>query len=204
MVNDNHLPVVDVYIAKIPNDITFGTIVPKTREKEIMAYAHTQVKRQKYCAWKLLEYALNSSFGLPMSALKFEKDAHGKWSTSDCCFSITHCGAFVAVAVCRAKVGVDLESRSKKLLTASRKFLTEQEKLVLQTLEEAEQLDYLAGIWTQKESIFKAFGEGGFIPSKIQADEYCTQIRTLKDGLILTVATEQAACIRYYDNVEYL
>ena len=139
-----------------------------------------------------------------MSALKFKKSVHGRWSTSSVCFSITHCKDWVAVAVSKEKVGLDLEERCDKLSTASRRFLTEQETLELQSLQESETLDDLAKKWTQKESIFKAFGEGGFMPARISTDDYDTLTKEIEDGFLLTVATKGKACVRYFEDMEYL
>ncbi len=197
-------PIAHVYIATIPENVQFGSIAPKQREEEINACAHERVKKEKYCAWKLLEYALKHSFQLSLSELEFQKTERGKWITPSCHFSITHCGGVVAVAVSTEKVGVDVEKYSDKLRSASRRFLTEKERLFLQTLKESEQLDYLARKWTQKESIFKAFGEGSFAPSKIETDEYTTFTKTLENGYVLTVASNDVEQIRWYQNVNYL
>lgn len=200
----NQSIICDVYIATIPENVQVCSVFPKLREKEINACSHERVQREKYCAWKLLEYALKHSLGLSLSELEFQKTEHGKWTTPVCYFSITHCDGVAAVAVSLEKVGVDVEKCSDKLRSASRRFLTEKETLCLQTLKECEQLAYLAKLWTQKESIFKAFLEGGFAPSRIESEEYKTLTKTLENGYVISVATEEAEQIRWFENVEYL
>jgi len=200
--SSNQSIVCDVYIATIPENVQVGSVFPKQREQEINACSHERVKREKYCAWKLLEYALKHSLGLSLSELEFQKTEHGKWTTPACYFSITHCDGVVAVAVSLDKVGVDVEKCSDKLRSA--RFLTEQETLCLQALQECEQLGYLAKIWTQKESIFKAFLEGSFAPSRIETEEYKTLTKTLGNGYVISLATEVIEQIRWFENVEYL
>lgn len=197
-------PIVHVYIATIPQNVQVCSVSPKQREEEINACSHERVKKEKYCAWKLLEYALKHSFGLSLSELEFQKTERGKWTTPSCYFSLTHCDGVAAVAVSLDKVGVDVEKYSDKLRSASRRFLTEKETLCLQSLKECEQLDYLARKWTQKESIFKAFGEGGFAPTRIETDEYKTLTKTLENGYVLSVASNDVEQIRWYQNVNYL
>ncbi len=205
LVCDTHI--VHVYIATIPENVRVCSILPKQREQEINACSHERVKKEKYCAWKLLEYALKHSFGVSLSELEeldFQKTEQGKWITPACHFSITHCDGVVAVAVSTDKVGVDVEKCSDKLRSASRRFLTEKETLFLQTLKACEQLAYLAQKWTQKESVFKAFEEGSFAPSRIETDEYKTLTKTLENGYILSVASNELEQIRWYQDINYL
>lgn len=183
-----------IYIATIPEELPLLFVFPKSRDEEIRACKNPRVRKEKYCAWKLLEYAL-LQVGLSMSDLCFSKTEHGKWTTNACYFSLTHCGEFVAVALSKTPIGVDAERLTEKLTSARRKFLTKQELSFYEALPQKEQLDYLAKKWTQKESIFKAYGEGAFVPSRIRTDDYPTQTYVMKDGYILSVATDAAKIV---------
>lgn len=102
------LPVVDVYVAGIPEQVNMRSLSCAEWEQEIGSEADHGLKIQKYCAWKLLEYALERSLGLHASELAFTKTENGKWMTEKCAFSLSHCRGAVAVAVSRAAVGVDI------------------------------------------------------------------------------------------------
>lgn len=186
-----------VYIAKIPQSVSVAPVFPPSREREIAACKNMRVRTEKYCVWKLLEYALEHGVGLQLKNLHFSKTEHGKWQAEECCFSLSHSGEWAAVAVSKCAVGVDVEKSSPKLLSARRKFLTERESEAWQALSTEEaKTEFLLEKWTQKESIFKAYGEGGFAPARISADDYPTRTFVLENGYVLSVATsaEEIVC----------
>ena len=199
----HNLPIVDIYTAKIPDEVRISKLSPKQRAAEIENCGSEKVRREKYCVWKLLEYALNRSFGLCMKKLRFDKDENGKWRTEGCCFSLSHCDGVVAVAVSRKEVGVDVEKITDRLEAIKQKFLTEKEldEYSLQT----DKTLYLAEKWTQKESIFKMQGGKGFVPNKLQADEFTTRSMRLKENedYVLSVAAADLKLVRTYQNVSY-
>ena len=65
--------VVDVYISAIDKNEEIGEIANKIRREEIAKISNERVKREKYCAWKLLCHALKNSFGLDAEKLDFIK-----------------------------------------------------------------------------------------------------------------------------------
>ncbi|MBE6673621.1 MAG: 4'-phosphopantetheinyl transferase superfamily protein [Ruminococcaceae bacterium] len=202
-----NLPIVDVYLGVIPEKVKISSVYPKERAKEIKACSNDRVKREKYCAWKLLEYALNRTFGAKIKELEFIKGENGRWSTPTHHFSISHTDGMVAVSVSRAMVGVDIEKESDKLLSVVPRLLTQDELLEYEKLEQESKLSYLGTKWTQKESIFKSLDEKGFIPHKIEVKEYETytrEIETEGNKYYLSVATQTPERVRLYTNVEYL
>lgn len=199
-----NMPIVDVYVAKIPDEIPQERLYPEARMQEIESCKSERVRREKYCAWKLLEYALNRSFGLCMQKIRFEKSENGKWTTENCFFSLSHCDGVAAVAVSRREVGVDVEKIADRMEKIKRKFLTEDE--LCQYDEQEDKSLYLAEKWTQKESVFKLQGGKTFSPNEIRADEYKTHTVRLKDfdGYVLSVAADEIKLVRTYPNVNYL
>lgn len=199
-----NIPVVDVYTAEIPEEIRIENILPRERKKEIEACRNERVRREKYCAWKLLEYAMRRTFGLSMKEAKPEKLPCGKWVSAELYFSIAHSKGGVAVAVSRGNVGVDLEQAVTLREALPQKILTEAELQQYAQIAEEEKIPYLTEKWTQKESIFKTPEEDRFCPEKIETSAYKTATKQIAIGdgeFTLTVATETPERIRYYHNV---
>ena len=200
----HNMPIVDLYVTKIPDEVTLSPVYPIARTQEIDNCKNDRVKREKYCAWRLLEYALRRSFGLCLSKMPLKKGDDGKWVADDCFFSLSHCDGVVAVAVSRKPVGVDVEKITDKMEKIKTKFLTEKE--LCQYVEQTDKSLYLAEKWTQKESIFKQHGGKAFLPDKIETSEYKTHTARLKDfdGYVFSVAADEIKLVRSYQNVDYL
>lgn len=200
------LPVVDVYVARIPDDVSIKPLSCTEREREIGSINNSKAKIEKYCVWRLLEYALERSFGLRARKLPFTKTPEGKWTTDKCFFSLSHCDGAVAVAVSRAAVGVDVETT--RPLSKDRfadKILTEGEyALYEQTLPEDQEI-FLLEKWTAKESLFKKIGGKMFIPH--DHDTLTGQVRTQEVTLagqsyLLSVATDTPEALRSYIDID--
>ena len=198
----HNLPIVDVYTAKIPDGLKMKKLTCKQRWQEIESCTNEKVKREKYCAWKLLEYALFHTFGLSAKKLNFTKNESGKWLTDDCYFSISHCRGMVAVCVSRKKVGVDVERVCDRLESIKHKFLTQSESEKYDN--QADKKVYLAEKWTRKESIFKMLGGKAFAPNTIETANYNTRSMRLKadEDYLLSVAAEDLRLLRVHQNVD--
>ena len=198
--------IVDVYLTKIPNGMGRDVLFPIERQNEVLACGNEKVRRQKYYAWELLKYALRESFGYEMERLSFCKGKNGKWTSPNCCFSITHSHDAVAVAVGNAPIGVDLEKIAPEKAKFLQTVLTEKERQEFALLfNENERVDYLFEIWTKKESIFKKTGDGVFRPSKIAVDKGVVTKSVTIDGekYVLSVAAENVAAVRYFFDVDF-
>ncbi len=199
------LPVADVYIARIP-DGRIRTVVPEARNREISETSNERVKREKYYVWRLLEYALERSFGMRMKKLEFECLASGRWTTPSAEISLSHSGAFVAVAVSRAPIGIDIEKisepRSERFADRA---LTEEECVKFRSLGEEARAEYLISLWTAKEATFKSLHLDAFCPRDIAADASKLRSGRISDGeddYIWTVATSTPERVRVYENVD--
>lgn len=202
------LPIVDVYVAAIPEGVKIGRLSCAEREAEIDSVSNPRVKTEKYCVWKLLEYALERSFGLHADKLSFTKNEAGKWTTDKCFFSLSHCDGAVAVAVSRAAVGVDIE----ELHSISRdrfatKILTPDEYALFEKTPCSEQEHFLLERWTGKESMFKRSDKPAFIPR--DHDTTIGQLRTERITLssriyALSVATPTPDILRSYIGISLM
>jgi phosphopantetheinyl transferase len=78
-------------------------------------------------------------------------------------FSISHSGNFAAVIVSSAnRVGVDVELITPRIKNISDKFLNDEEKKYISSLDEVPQgqLELSTVYWSAKEAIFKWYGKG--------------------------------------------
>ena len=199
------MPIVDVYLCAIPENVTLKPLLPAARNDEIDRVSNERVKVEKYCVWRLLEYALERSFGYRMEDLRFEKNGNGKWVCDKCELSLSHCDGAVAVAVSRAPVGIDVETaRPLSRERFAELILTEKEKECYGTLEDADRERFLIALWTKKESLFKRDGEKHFSPSAIDttvAKVCCGILKIDEREYFLSVATEIPESLRVYSNI---
>ena len=203
------IPLVHVYVARVPFEAESGEIFPREREKEIASCSNEQVRRAKFYVWKLLESALMRSFGLKIKNIPFTKTANGKWECPECFFSLSHSGELVAVALSRKAVGVDVELKDEDRFTdaLAQKICTERERTALIELSQSERFQAVNVLWTKKEALFKRSGEGGFTPRNLETSDAKFAVREIADGdqrYILTVSSEDAASavFRLGDNLQ--
>lgn len=147
---------IDVYIAEAPQVLVLKKLYPKNRQKEIENVPHIDKRREKYFVWKLLEYAINKSFGIRFKDVNFEKCKSGKWICDKCEFSLSHSDNVVCVAVSKIPIGVDIERIEIDKSRYLEKILTSCEKQKYENLSLDSRDVYLYNSWTKKESIFKA------------------------------------------------
>jgi phosphopantetheinyl transferase len=78
-------------------------------------------------------------------------------------FSISHSGNFAAVVVSsKNRVGVDIELITSRIKNISDKFLNDEEKKYINSLDDVPQvqLELITVYWSAKEAIFKWYGNG--------------------------------------------
>ncbi|MBE5754437.1 MAG: 4'-phosphopantetheinyl transferase superfamily protein [Clostridiales bacterium] len=198
------VPIVDVYTAVIPKDAKLSNLYPKERQQDIDACSNERVKKEKYYAWKLLEYALKDKYSLNICDVNFEKSKAGKWTCDKCYFSISHSSDVVAVAVSDSAVGIDVEQNDNVKENAIIKVLTNSELKQFDVIKNDDRISFLLTKWVQKESIFKAGKEQKFLPSKIDTTLYSVKIKNLNvfaKEYILGVCSIPNGIMRFHENV---
>ena len=200
------MPVLDVYIAEIPADITISDVYPKSRQDEIYACSCERVKREKYCAWKLLEYGLQRSLGKKIADMEIVKTENGKWKSPHVEFSISHSHDAVCVAVSRKPVGVDIETLQSKINTERfcERILTDGEEAEYQKRTE-DKLEFLLTKWSQKESLFKLSGEKCFIAKEQDTQKGNVVSKTVivaGQDYVLSVASDTPEKLRIFENIK--
>lgn len=199
-------PVLDVYVASIPQDTDLSALpqlYPPIRQQEIDACGSEKVKREKYYVWKLLEYALDRTFGKKLKKLTFSKADNGKWSCGGCEFSLSHSHDAVAVAISRKDVGLDVELLAPTRKGTAEKILNDEE--FAQYLSAENKDDFLLEKWTQKECIFKRSHEQAYFPKKTDtlANKTLSRRITLENQTyVLSVASEDTHKFRLHENID--
>lgn len=200
------LPIADLYIAAIPDTEPTSPLSSPEREAEIASVGNEKVRREKYYVFKLLEYALERSFGAKPGSINLHKNENGKWVCDSYELSLSHSHGMLAVAVSRAPIGVDIEAisapRSEKM---AERIMTEEELSVFSSLDDKEKEAELISTWCRKEAIFKSLNEPAFYPSKIDTKAYKTVTRTLdtEDArYVWVVATATPERLRVFDGIK--
>lgn len=166
-----------VYVAPVPAELGNEKIHPAERQREIEETRNPELKKQKYCVWRLLERAVSEAFGKQLESFEIKKSESGKWLSSGFEFSLSHTDSLVAVAISSAPIGVDVE-KIAPVRTASfaDKALSISEKQEYCSLPDSEKEEYLIRKWSEKESLFKLSGEKTFHPSEI--DTLCERVHS--------------------------
>lgn len=197
---------VDVYISAIDKNEAIGEIANEIRKAEIAKISNERVKREKYCAWKLLCHALKNSFGLDAEKLDFIKLDCGAWAVEGVEISISHSDDAIAVAVSDVTVGIDIERVHKPRSNRMAEFVMNERELDLfNSLPETEKEARLIEIWTTKEAIFKTKKASNFLPKEIGIDSYPTKTLNLcinREKYICTVAGQGVEGARVFIEIE--
>lgn len=178
------LPKIDVYYAKIPDKEIGAPLRSEERNKEIARARNERAKREKYYAWRLLEYAAGRSFEIEPEQLAPYKAESGKWRSDKIEFSISHSDGAVAVAVAEVPVGVDIEpADARHSERLAKRTMTEEELALYYACPESERAIEFIGAWCAKEAIFKAQNEVALVPKSIDTLHSPCSRRTIEiDG----------------------
>ena len=184
-----------MYVAEFDDGVEVKPVQPSIRNEMIERCADPLAKRQRYCVWQLLDYALKQTVGKGVDGMSFNVDVNGKWSC-DCGvnLSLSHSGNLVAVAVCDTPVGIDVErldaSRFNERL--ARRILTDGELTLYNNVPHEERPQALVKAWTQKEAIFKRDGGSAFAPNQVDTlinNVNCLNVAFGDGEYIVAVAT---------------
>ena len=161
---------VHIYYAVMPKKVSVLPLESKRRNDYIDTCLSQKTKEERYCVWKLLEYALKDISDKPIKEYDFTQNKNGKWWCEDINFSLTHSGDIVAIAISNERVGIDVQEEKRvNTLALAKKILTEKE---LQELDSAKDKNaFLLQKWAQKECVYKML-ENNAPFTQIQTSNY--------------------------------
>ena len=182
-----------VYVAQFDEATEVKPVLPAIRQQLIERCADLQTKRQRYCVWQLLDYALKQRIGNGVDELEFTVDGNGKWSCNGGVeFSLSHSGNAVAVAVSEQPVGIDVEVLDVERFNdrLAERILTVNERKHYDSLPIEKRPQALAAAWTQKESLFKLGSDKSFVSNAIdttKSKSYCQIIKFGNSDYVVAV-----------------
>ena len=195
-------PILDVYIAPLPESIEPSPVACEAREAEIRGTKSEELRNARYYDWQVLLYAANRAFGLNENEIEFKKSPSGKWSCDKFWFSLSHTKGAVAVAVSNGRVGVDIENAAefdKKPYSTGPRRRRMFDRIC--TAREAQSLDESSflELWLRKESIFKCW-EDRTSPVKSDTGEHEAGVFSLKrcPDFLFAVSGEKLHSARFY------
>ncbi len=127
------------------------------------------IHRQRYImARGSLRQILSSYIGIPAHEIVFQYGQHGKPFLAEGFpqFNISHSDNMALIAITKDRaIGVDIEKiKPEYKEDVAKRFFSEKEYAALQQLPEAGRISGFYAIWTKKEALIKALGEGLFTP----------------------------------------
>lgn len=201
-----NMPVVDVYLATLPDREIGEPLRCALRQQEIDGLTNERVRREKYYVWKLLAYGLERSLGIKIADCAFTKDESGRYMTDGVEFSLSHSKNALAVAVSRAPVGVDIEPiKQERCEELAARAMTERELATFREAPEGERPLRFTKAWTAKEALFKASHGQRFEPASWNTETgsfRSYEITVGESACVLSVATETPERIKLYENIK--
>lgn len=199
-----------IYYAAVPEDVSVKPVSDRWRQAEIDKITNIAHRAEKYCAWRLLEYALQDLFKKDSSALGVCRRDYGGYGGEGVELSVSHTKGLVAVGVSRNAIGVDAErlggGRVEKL---AERFLTEREfSRYRDTDESRREIEFLR-LWCAKEAVFKSQKKEIFVPSALDGTAHSVRIEEIEVAsgrYVLAVAGEgcERSAFSFVSSEKYL
>lgn len=197
-------PFLRVFTAKIPQLQEDTPVYPPSRQAEIDGVKSQKTRIEKYGVWKLLQYAVQSTFSRPFTDFVFTKTVNGKWVCEDFHLSLSHSKTALAVAISSAPVGVDIQKDEPLSdIKIAKKMLTDEEFIAFQKLPQNQMNAYLVGTWAKKEAAFKRCNQKIFIPQKKElTKEEALVTTTIEDeNYFLAISSNLLSVLTLQENV---
>jgi 4'-phosphopantetheinyl transferase len=129
-------------------------------------FLHDADRRRSIVGRAVLRYLLSRHLTVRPEAFRFELQEYGKpfLPQSDIHFNVSHSGEVVAIALAANEVGVDIEAKHRipEIAAIAARFFSKEEAERVSAASDA--TDEFFRIWTMKEAIVKAAGQGLGLP----------------------------------------
>jgi 4'-phosphopantetheinyl transferase len=149
------------------SDLTWLLAVLTSAEADRAARFHHDADQRKSIVGRaVLRHLLSRHFGVEPQAFRFELRENGKpfLPQSDIHFNVSHSGEVVAIALAANEVGVDIEAKHRipEIAAIAARFFSKDEAERVGVATNA--TDEFFRIWTMKEAVVKAGGQGLGLP----------------------------------------
>ena len=147
----------------LENDVSpYLGFASSERQAAVARFRFASDKNRSLWAELFARWRLAEATGLSPAEIEISHDEKGKPFCKNLPFSVSlsHSGAYIAVAVGKSAVGIDVERKRKISLAVSRRWFRPEEHEVLTSLPEEERARAFFRFWTLKEAALKYTGEG--------------------------------------------
>lgn len=139
--------------------------LPTEEQSRIKRYRRDADRYRGLAAGLLPRLLIAHQSGQPLSAIRFQRSAAGKpFYPLDpgFHFNLSHSGRYIALAVGPSPVGVDVEQLRQNMdwEAIAKRYFADDEQRWLAGFDQAERKRRFIALWTRKESLLKATGEG--------------------------------------------
>lgn len=132
------------------------------RRAAVERISHQGVRESTVCGEWLAKRMLSEACGIPVEDIRLVREENGKpyaWNLP-LYFSISHSGDHVACAVSERPVGLDIEEKRARDVSAARRICSGKELDYILVGDGEERLLRFLRVWTAKEAYVKLTGEG--------------------------------------------
>ncbi len=187
-----------VCYARLPQEFRGTPLASAARMLDVVKCKNEKVRREKFFVWKLLEKAVREYYNLDFAKIRFTKTENNKWICDDFCFSLSHSGEMLAVAISPEPIGVDLEAYRPLRSGIEGRILTEREIDSVDGLVGNEREERIIELWCSKEAIFKKGGSSALLPASISVAEHKVNIKKVTlDGAVYCIAAATSLDVEY-------
>ena len=132
------------------------------RQESVARFRHASDKSRSLWAELFARQRLAEAAGVSPFEVEIAHDGKGKpfWKGGSLSLSLSHSGSYIATAVGREAVGVDVEKKRKAVPAVAKRWFRPEENALLETLSEPERTRLFFRLWTMKEAALKYAGEG--------------------------------------------
>jgi len=132
------------------------------RQESAARFQHASDRSRSLWAELFARQRLAEAAGVSPFEVEIAHDEKGKpfWKGSSFFVSLSHSGSYIAAAVGREPVGVDVEKKRNAAPAVAKRWFRPEENALLETLSEPERTRLFFRLWTMKEAALKYAGEG--------------------------------------------
>jgi len=138
-------------------------IIPDEQLKRILEYKNDEDQIKRLLARTFLFEYCQKRYNLNNFSFEYTENQRPKFKYSDIDFSISYSQNIIAIAVStKSRIGVDIELLEPSIISkkVAYEFMNDKELTTFIELNKSDRIKYFYEIWTAKESLLKARGDG--------------------------------------------